>query len=98
MTTEYDIKTTKMPLGVTINKILFWIVFVIGVIFAVWYIVGDSPTLEQSLLILILIFLFKNQGVTRENKMRLRYIGKRLNSLEENFHRISEDLEHIKHK
>ncbi|MFH1430913.1 MAG: hypothetical protein ABIG37_00395 [Nanoarchaeota archaeon] len=45
-----------------IYDILFWIFFVIGVVYFLWYLFGDSPTFEQSLIILILGFILKFYG------------------------------------
>ncbi len=53
-------------------RILFWIFFILFVIFAVWYIIGDSPTMEQ------LLFLFILGGLNRQNKL----IGKLINRVD----------------
>lgn len=44
-----------------VEAAIAWILLIIGVIFTLWYVFGDSPTLEQSLLIFILSILFKMQ-------------------------------------
>ncbi len=39
---------------IRVSDIIIWIFFVLTIIFIFWYIFGNSPTLEQSILILIL--------------------------------------------
>ena len=51
---------------IKIEDVMFAILFILSIIFAVWYIFGKSPTLEQSLLVLITGFLVKNYGDLRE--------------------------------
>ena len=37
-----------------IQDIIIWILFILTIIVIAWYIFGDSPTIEQAILILIL--------------------------------------------
>lgn len=37
-----------------IQDIIIWILFILSVIIFLWYIFGDSPTFEQTILVLIL--------------------------------------------
>ncbi|MBS3088927.1 hypothetical protein J4402_04085 [Candidatus Pacearchaeota archaeon] len=45
-----------------IYEILFWIFFILAIVTVFWYIFGDSPTIEQALLILVISLLFKIQS------------------------------------
>lgn len=39
---------------ITTWDILLWIFFILSIIFVFWYIFGDSPTIDQSILMIIL--------------------------------------------
>ena len=73
-----------------IYNILFWITFIVAVITILGYIFGDSPTMEQGLLILILSFLFKIQANVVSNSLEIKNL--KLGSI-----RLAEDFkDHIK--
>ena len=81
-----------VKMKIKIYDILFWIFFVLGVIFFLWYVFGDSPTIEQALLILIITFLFKIQSNITSNTLEMKILRR-------SFTRLVEDFkEHIKHK
>ncbi|MFH0868652.1 MAG: hypothetical protein V1839_00320 [archaeon] len=44
-----------------IESAIAWILLIAGIVFTLWYIFGQSPTLEQSLLVFVLGILFKMQ-------------------------------------
>lgn len=60
---------------------LFWILFVLALIVVAWLILGDSPTIEQALLFLILTLVIKNSSDLRELKERTRNNEARFNAL-----------------
>jgi len=68
------------------------ILFMTTLIIIFWYLFGNSPTLEQGLLILILTFMFTIYGNLREQGSKLRLMEKSLIKLVDDF------KEHIKHK
>lgn len=75
-----------------ITDIIIVVLFVVTLITVFWYFFGNSPTLEQGLLILILTFMFTIYGTVREQKSTLRL-------MEKSFLRLIKDFrEHIKHK
>ena len=45
-----------------IYEILFWLFFIFTIAIVIWYFLGNSPTMEQALLILIITLLFKIQA------------------------------------
>lgn len=55
-------------------EILFWLFFIITIIIVVWYFLGNSPTIEQALLILILTMLFKIQADIYSNKTETKML------------------------
>ena len=70
---------------INLYEILFWIFFVLSVIVILWYIFGDSPTLEQALLILIITFLFKIQSSVITNNYEIKTLKSRFKNLENSF-------------
>ena len=59
---------------ISIYDILFWIFFIISIIIVLWYLFGNSPTIEEALLILAISFLFKIQSVVIENKSEIKLL------------------------
>ena len=57
-----------------IYDILFWIFLIIAIIVFLWYIFGDSPTLEQALLILVISLLFKIQSNVSYNTAEINVV------------------------
>jgi len=74
------------------SDIIVIILFVLTIIMISWYIIGKSPTFEQSLLILILTITFTNSLSIKEIKTKLTNLENKFNSLASDF------KEHIKHK
>ena len=71
---------------------LFWILFTVGIIFVIWYFSGNSPTLEQTLLVLTLSLIVKISGT-------MKGIQSDLNNLKKKFNFLAGDFKfHIKHK
>lgn len=76
---------------INVYDILFWIFFIIAIMFFLWYIFGNSPTLEQALLILIITFLFKIQADVVPNTKEISIIKK-------SFIRLVNDFKEFKNK
>ncbi|MEK6950913.1 MAG: hypothetical protein AABX13_04290 [Nanoarchaeota archaeon] len=75
-----------------VTDIIIVVLFVVTLITVFWYLFGNSPTLEQGLLILILTFMFTIYGNVREQ-------GSRLELIEKSFLKLVDDFkEHVKHK
>jgi len=80
-------------------KILFWVFFVLSIIFFFWYLFGKSPSLEQSLFILIIGLLFKIHSNVTISSINVNGLNKRFNNLEASFIRLVKDFKgYIKHK
>lgn len=75
-----------------ITDIIVVILFIATLIVVFWYLLGNSPTLEQGLLILILTFVFTIYGNVREQGSKIRLIERSLTKLGNDFN------EHSKHK
>jgi len=72
--------------------ILLWIFFLFAVFIALWYLFGNSPTLEQALLLFIIGFMFKLQSNFISNKTELKFLNIRFNRLENSFVRLANDF------
>lgn len=80
-----------------IEDVIIWILFLVSVVMALWYIFGKSPALEQSILILILTVLFTNTSQISKTNAKLDLLEKRFDRLEESFIRLANDFkEHVK--
>ena len=75
-----------------LQDIMIWILFIISIIVILWYFFGNSPTIEQALLVLIISFLFIINTKISQIGTSLKYLDKRFNALAKDF------KEHIKHK
>ena len=77
---------------INIYEILIWIFFIIAIIMILWYIFGNSPTIEQTLLVLIITFLFKIQADVVSNMSEIK-------TIKSSFIRLAGDFkEHLKRK
>ena len=86
-----DKEYIKMP-KVEIQDILFWILFILGIMVVLWILLGKSPTIEQGLLILILTMTIKNSTEIKGLKSDFKNLENKFNSLATDF------KNHIKHK
>lgn len=79
-------------LKLNILDILTWIFFILSVIFVLWYIFGNSPTFEQTLLIFIL-------GVVITSFASLKSLKADHNHLKRSFYSLAKDFkQHIQYK
>lgn len=77
--------------------IIIWILIIISIIVVSWYIFGSSPTLEQSLLVLIISMLFIIHSKSIKNEATLSYLKNRFSKIEDSFIKLADDFrEHIK--
>jgi len=75
-----------------LQDIIIWILFIISLLVVGWYIFGNSPTIEQALLVLIISFLFVINT-------KISQMGVKLEISEKKFSALAKDFkEHIKHK
>tara|TARA_Y100000034_G_C6517787_1_gene222726 strand:+ start:210 stop:485 length:276 start_codon:yes stop_codon:yes gene_type:complete len=84
---------------ITLSEILFWIFFVIAVIFFFWYLFGDSPTLVEAFLVLIVGALLKMMSTLGYLKSNIESLNKKFNNIENSFSRLAIDFKsHINDK
>ena len=75
-----------------IEDIIIWILFIISIGVGLWYLFGNSPTLEQALLVLILTVVFTISINLTKVSMEIKFLKKRFNKLENSFVRLINDL------
>ena len=75
-----------------IKDIIFWILVIISIVIVLWYLFGNSPTFEQTILVLILTVVF---GIGT----KVAVIGEKINSIEKRFGVMAKDFrEHLNKK
>lgn len=65
----------------TIQDILFWILFALSIGAVIWYILGDSPTLEQLLLFFVLTMAVKTSTLLVKTSGRVANIGSEVKAI-----------------
>ena len=75
-----------------IEEIIFWVLFSMGILVVIWYILGQSPTIDQALLILILAMVIKNSISIKGLKSDFKHSETKFKALASDF------KAHIKHK
>lgn len=74
-----------------IGDIILILVTIIALATAAWFLFGNSPTFEQTLLIFIL-------GMVIANGLRIHSVSMKMNYLEKSFSALAKDFkEHTKH-
>ena len=76
-----------------LQDIIIWVMFIISVFVALWYLFGNSPTLEEAILILIVTFLITNILDTREMKVRFGLMEGSFVRLIHDFREFKENVE-----
>jgi hypothetical protein len=74
-----------------IRDIIFWILVLISLGVAGWYLFGNSPTFEQTILVLMITVVF---GIA----MKVSIIGEKMNSMEKGFRMLAKDFKEYTRK
>lgn len=91
---RFEQKEEKIILA---GDILFWVLFVLGIIVFLWALLGNSPTLEQALLIFILGMVIKNNFSINRINTETKLTKQKLESLDSKFNSLAKDFkEHCK--
>jgi len=78
-----------------IEDIIIIVLTIISIAVVLWYFLGDSPTLLESLIILILSVMFVSNIQLIKNSVRLGFIEK---NTREGFNRMKCDIDLIKRR
>jgi uncharacterized protein YsxB (DUF464 family) len=72
------------------QDIIIWIMFIISIAVVLWYFLGNSPTLEEAILVLLIM-------LTITNMVQITKVQTELKSLRLSFNALAKDFkEHIK--
>ncbi len=67
------------------QDIIIWILFILSIVVVIWYFFGDSPTLEEAILVLLLTLVITNI-------IQIKEVAYRLRSLERSFYALAKDF------
>tara|TARA_Y100000310_G_C19988936_1_gene493220 strand:+ start:92 stop:364 length:273 start_codon:yes stop_codon:yes gene_type:complete len=85
-----------------LSDVLIWILFITSIAVVSWYFLGNSPTLVESLIVLIISLVFISNIHVIKNSVKLNFMEKRFDILEmnikESFNNMKNDMDLIKKK
>ncbi len=76
--------------------IVIWILFILSILVVLWYFFGDSPTLEEAILVLLLTLTITSIIQIKEVGFRLTSLERRFRNMEDSFIKIANDFRDIK--
>ena len=79
-----------------IRDVILCILFIVAIGVSFWYLFGDSPTLEQTLLVLILTVLYAMVTKIGDIKAKQYFIERRFNYMEKSFIKLVNDFRRLK--
>ena len=78
--------------------ILIWILFILAVLVVVWYLFGDSPTLEEAILVLLLTLTITSIIQIKENSHKVEMLERRFHNMEDSFIKPINNLKSMESK
>ncbi len=75
-----------------IRDIILWILFIIALSVVAWYLLGNSPTLEEALLVLILTIMYTASTKISDISSRMNVMERRFSSMEKSFIKLIRDF------
>ena len=66
-------------------ELSFWILFTLGIAVVVWLIIGNTPTLEQALLVLTISLVINNTVEIKGVKKDIFYLKRQFGSMARDF-------------
>lgn len=78
-----------------ISRVLFWIFFILSVIFVIGYIIGDSPTFEQGILLIVLNFLIEMNRSVKRSEYLINSLNNRVNIIENRMDNIETKVDKL---
>ena len=87
-----------MDKTIKFQDIIIWILFVLSIIIFLWFVFGNSPTFEQTILVLSVTFLFTLGFKLGGFGARLEHMERRFDRLEEGFIKLVSDFKEVKEK
>ena len=81
------------------QDIILWVLFFLSIAVALWYLFGNSPTFEQTILVFILTILFAIGSKINNLHAEFKFFKKHFNNLEKSFIMLSKDFkDHLNDK
>lgn len=77
---------------IKIQDIIIWISFILSVIIFFWFLFGNSPTFEQTILGITMTFIFAISFKIGGFGYRINNFERRFNRLETSFIRLANDF------
>jgi len=74
------------------QDIILWVLFILSIAVALWYLFGNSPTFEQTILVFILTLLFTISSKISSLHAEFKFFKKHFNNLEKSFIMLSKDF------
>jgi hypothetical protein len=81
-----------------IGDIIIWVVFGLAMAVLAWYLFGNSPTLQEAIIVFILGGLFSMVVKMTEYSNDMKWVKGKLNKMEESFIRMADDVKAIRGK
>ena len=79
-----------------IQDIIIWILFILAIVVFLWFLFGDSPSFEQTILVLAMTLLFTLGTKAIKNEVRIDSLERRFGKIEESFIRLISDFKDMK--
>ena len=79
-----------------LKDVILWILFIITLGVIAWYLFGNSLTLEEALLVLILTILYATSTKISDISFRLGTVERKFNSMEKSFIKLVNDFKQRK--
>jgi len=77
---------------IKIQDIIIWISFILSIIIFFWYLFGNSPTFEQTILSITMTFIFAISFKMGGFGYRMNNIESKFNRLESSFIKLANDF------
>ena len=81
-----------------LRDIILWILVIFSIIIVIWYLFGNSPSFEQTILILILTILFSISTKIVDISHKIVYLERRFSNLEKSFINLINDFKRMRKK
>ena len=83
---------------IKIKDIILWILFLTAVFVLLWYFLGNSPSFEQALIVLVISLLFAVYAKISDTFSRMVVLEKSFLNIESSFKRLILDFKELKGK
>jgi len=82
--------------NINVQDIIIWMLFILALVVFLWFIFGDSPSFEQTIIVLAMTLLFTIGTKVIRNEVRTNFLERRFGKIEESFIRLIGDFREMK--